>query len=185
MGEYRVGKNEPGRERRPERPLAWETLRRYEPLMRKWIRTLHIYREQEDALQTARLACLEALEKFDPQKGDLSAYVQAYVKGRLLNWLSQERKWHERHCFPQTDEEGADWPERIASDETRTSEESLVIEEWLKTLSEKEKICVTEHLLKGKKIVEVAAEYGVSTAAVKDWKKRAKRKLRCYLSRHR
>jgi RNA polymerase sigma factor (sigma-70 family) len=70
-------------------------LLKHEPLMRQIIKEVrspaYLY---EDALQAARLGCLEALENFDPSRGTTyGTFARQHIRGRVIRavYAEQER----------------------------------------------------------------------------------------------
>jgi RNA polymerase sigma factor (sigma-70 family) len=153
----------------------------YEPLLEKWVSRFPAGVLREEAKQIARIACWRKLALYDPAKGaSLSTYVFLVVRGAVINWYEQEKRWRERHCILvlRSEEEELDWESSVADPNAVCPEEDVLWQEWMEGLSELEVQCLTLHIRDGFSLRMVAERLGVSYERVKKCKQRVLDKLR-------
>ena len=148
-----------------------EVLKRFEPVIKKQLLQLRIYKDHEEYYQIGRIALWHAFDRFNPERGNFSTYAISSIRGYMLNHLNKENLFNERHCFDSTDVIG-----NIA--DTGTPIEKDQLEPYLQYLSSREKTWAYETFVLGKKQQEIAADYNVSVHTVKGWRKSALAKLR-------
>jgi RNA polymerase sigma factor (sigma-70 family) len=147
--------------------------KQYEPMIHKIIRTLHIYKNQNEYFHTGLVALWEAAEAFDPAKGEFFSYAYSYIKGQILNEMSRNNKREERSFFPKED-----YWETLVEQNPESPLEIEFILGYCETLTEKETKWVIYTCLEFLSIKEIAEREQVSISAVKQWRSGAKKKLR-------
>lgn len=147
-------------------------LERFAPLIKKQMVSLNIYKDFDEFYQIGRIAVWEALKKYDPAKGAFPAFAAITIRGKMLDYLKKENRYEERH---------------VASNVTFENDVGFYWEPWLdrelfyeylRPLTNKQKIWAIEAILHQKTPAEIADDYGVSREAVKSWRKEALKKLR-------
>ncbi|MFD1707005.1 sigma-70 family RNA polymerase sigma factor [Siminovitchia sediminis] len=149
-----------------------ELAKQYKPMIYHIIRSLHIYKNEEEFEQTALIALWEARERFHPDKGRFSAYAYSYMKGRMMTELTKHSK-EENLAYPDEDF----W--EVQEDQHR--EQPLELETLLsycEGLTEKQKHWVIFTFYYGQTVKEIAEEKKVSESAVKKWRSGAIKKIR-------
>lgn len=169
-----------------EKATFTEVYERYQPLIYGTLKKYSIYKNQEDALQEARLALWEAYANYDPRRGDFSAFATKYVRGRVMSYLTKQNKHKHTYSFSQLgaeDQEGEiDWKDPLAAEAYLSCELPDILKHAYAPLSAREKIILIEHLLHERPLREIAQRESVSMETAKTWKKRALKKLRQTLS---
>jgi RNA polymerase sigma factor (sigma-70 family) len=158
-------------------PLFFEEI---EPLLERWTARYPVGAMREEAKQIARIACWRRLAYYDASRGTaLSSYLFLIVRGALINWYGQERRWRERHSFLTSGEaDEMSWEELISDPNSECLEEAMMWESWMVYLSEQEALCLTRHLRDGWSLQRIATELELPYERVKKWKQRALVKLR-------
>lgn len=149
----------------------------FHPLIVSMIQKHHIYKEQEEYYQLALINLWKAYQKFDESKGSFSAYAYSTVRGTILMELKTSVKRDEREALTE-DTLLVTHPD----DSLPVALQSSIIHEMIEHLTPREKIYILEYLLGGYSYRELADKYGVSTGAVKNWGKTARKKLKETLS---
>ncbi len=153
----------------------------YEPLLERWISRYSAGVVREEAKQVARIACWQKLGLYNPERGaSLSSYLFMVVRGALLNWYAQERRWYDRHRLltAQGDEEEQEGTPEWEDADLLPPDASLVWEAWMAYLSEMEALCLTLHIRDGYSLRAVARRLNVPYERMKKCKQRALGKLR-------
>ncbi|MGM0843636.1 MAG: sigma-70 family RNA polymerase sigma factor [Bacillota bacterium] len=145
----------------------------YEPMIYKVIKTLHIYRNEDEFYQLGLIALWEAASRFDHDKGSFSSYAYSYIKGRCLDEMKRRILHEERNSTPQ---EGY-WELVQDPNEAKPLETELLLSYCTK-LNENQTKWVIYTCLDGLTIKEIAEVENVSPSAVKKWRAGAKEKLR-------
>ncbi|WP_181186001.1 sigma-70 family RNA polymerase sigma factor [Alkalicoccus urumqiensis] len=73
-----------------------ETLSQFEPMIHEFIHRYRLYRQKDEALQTARIALYYAWNEFNPKKGDFAPYASSYIRGYLRHQLTRSTRLQER-----------------------------------------------------------------------------------------
>ncbi|TYR79735.1 sigma-70 family RNA polymerase sigma factor [Priestia megaterium] len=145
----------------------------FHPLIVSMIHKHHIYKDFDEYYQLALIGLWRAYQKLDDSKGSFSAYAYTTVRGTILSHLNATAQREERETptedFVLSSNEDQSLPVLL---------EQSIIAEQIESLTSREKIYVQEYLLKGYSYKELAAKYGVSVGAVKNWGKTARKKLK-------
>jgi RNA polymerase sigma factor (sigma-70 family) len=147
--------------------------KQYEPMIHKIIRTLHIYKNQEEYFHIGLVALWEASEAFDPLKGEFSNYAYSYIKGQILNEMNRINKREERSFTPEEE-----YWETVVDQNSGSPLEVEFLLSYCETLTEKETKWVLYTCVDFLSIKEIAEKEHVSMSAVKQWRSGAKRKLK-------
>ena len=111
-----------------------------------------------------------AYQKFDENKGSFSAYAYTTVRGTILSYLKGNALREARETPAEYDLLALNEdPAPIVPLEADT------INQYIEHLTPREKIYVIEYLLEGYSYKEIAYKYHVSTGAVKNWGKTARK----------
>ena len=150
----------------------------FHPLIVSMIKKFHIYKDYDEYYQIALIGLWRAYQKFDESKGSFSAYAYTTVRGTILSHLKGTILYEERETPAEQNllslNEDPALPVPL---------ESEIIKQHIEHLTGREKIYVIEHLLEGYSYKDIACKYGVSTGAVKNWGKAARKKLKASLIR--
>lgn len=150
-----------------------EVAHAYEPLIKKCIRQWHLQKGYDDMYQTALIALWEAFVKFDPKKGYFPSYAEAYIRGRLRNEMTRERKYTEHHLM--NSDLLMNKGKNLLNKDLL---ENITFLELLKDLTIREKLWVQRAIVEGWKTLDIACSEGVSQHTVRSWKKSAIKKLK-------
>lgn len=150
-----------------------EILANYEPLIKKQMVSLRIYKDFDEFFQLGCIALWEAYVNFDPTKGSFSTYAISTIRGKYMTLLTKKTKDEERQVL--IGDERFDF---LPSSWTLSPLEQESVEAYMIGLTKRERVWVYEAILLGKKTSEIAADYHVSTATVRQWKQGALRKMR-------
>jgi RNA polymerase sigma factor (sigma-70 family) len=145
----------------------------YEPMIHKVIRSLNIYKNQEDYFHIGLVGLWEAAEAFNPQKGEFTNYAYSYVKGQILNEMNRNNRFEERSFHPKE--------EYWESVEETNADHPLELDfllSYCEGLTEKETKWVIYTCIDFLSIREIAEKENVSLSAVKQWRSGAKKKLK-------
>lgn len=153
-----------------------EIVEQYTPMIYHMMRSLHIYKNQEEFFQIGLIALWEARQRFNSDKGTFSTYAYSYIKGRMLTELSSQNKVEERNVYP----DEVFWETAVDT----MGQPPLQLEQLLSYcdgLTDKQKQWVTYTFYFGLSVVEIAEIENVSPSAVKKWRSGALAKLRMNL----
>lgn len=152
------------------KPTFEEVLDQYTPMIHHIIKTLNIYKEKDRYVHEATIALWEAFCLQDCRKGSFTSYAYSSMRGKLLNHLKKEVNWENTHTFvEEMPEEALDLTEDFVD---------VLLEEYTRHLTVKQRKWVEECIINGKKLDEVAMQEGVTVSAVKSWRAEALKKLR-------
>lgn len=146
---------------------------KYEPMIKKMIRTLSIYKDADEFYQIGSIALWEAWTKFDEKKGKFATFAFFTVRGRMLEQLKKSKRYEERNVV--NFDTMNDLNHIIYYDTTLENES---IKPYLASLSEKQKIWMIEAIVYQNTLAEIARQHNTSIEAVKSWRKEALKKLR-------
>ena len=69
-----------------------DLVEQYTPMINRIIRSLMIYKDQDDYFQIGLIALWDAYSLYDPEKGSFLSIAYSMVKGRILHGLRDEAK---------------------------------------------------------------------------------------------
>jgi RNA polymerase sigma factor (sigma-70 family) len=144
----------------------------YQPMIRKIIRTLSIYKNEEDFLQIGLIALWEAHEKFNPEKGEFTNYAYTSIKGKFLTEMTRTNKEEEQQVYAKEE-----FWETIEDAGSEVPFEKKLILSYCGELTANQTKWVLYTVLDNMTVLEIAAREKVSLSAVKAWRKGAKEKL--------
>ena len=156
-----------------------EVVEQYTPMIYSIIHKLHIQHNEAQFYQEGLVALWYAWKGYDASKANFSTYAYWTIRGMLLNMIKEDRRYYDTHCGWNR---GID---EIIPDLTirKTIREQIEeLECYFIPLTEKQKIWLIEYMVNGKKLDEIAAEYGTTVAAVKAWRRSAIKNIREYIS---
>lgn len=157
-----------------------DVLLQFEPMVKKQMLSLQIYKNQEEFFQIGLIGLWEAHQRFNPEKGFFPAFAQMTVRGRMLDYLKKERAFDEHHTVF-----GEDMLESVPALDDEDPLEREVILSYCKGLSDKQMTWVMQGIFENKKPKEIAVELGVPVMRVKNWRREAlKKMLRNYQEIH-
>lgn len=145
----------------------------YEPMIHKIMRTLHIYKNQEEFLQLGRIGLWEAWRGFDPEKGNFTNYAYTYIKGKFLSEMTKNTKHEERNVHL-----ADEYWEVIEDPSLEQPFEVKFILSYCDGLTPNQTKWVLYTCIDFLTISEIAEKENVSVSAVKAWRKGARAKLK-------
>jgi DNA-directed RNA polymerase len=152
----------------------------YKPMIHQIIRTLNIYKNQEEFFQLGLIRLWELWEKYDPQKGNFLTFAYTNIRMKMLDELKKSKLQEDRSVVP--DEEFWTLMECPCTD--RPLEEKMVLS-YCEGLTNNQTIWVTSTFLYDLSTNEIAKQHQVTVSAVKAWKKGALTRLRSILQQER
>lgn len=150
-----------------------QLVEQYQPMLHKIMNSLHLYKGHEEFYQHSLIALWEASQRFDPNKGSFTNYAYTYIKGYLLMELRKLHQDQERNVQP--DEQFWDLVPDSYSDDP-LQEESLL--SYCHTLTPNQKKWLLYTVCAGLTVKEIAELEKVSVSAVKNWRSRAREKVK-------
>jgi RNA polymerase sigma factor (sigma-70 family) len=157
-----------------------ELVLQYQPMIRKIIKSLHIYKYQHEFYQTGLIALWEAAQSFDERKGKFSNYAYTSIKGKMLSEMTQNNHYKEKNILPKEEE----FWEGVEGQESPLFLEKETIHTYCEGLTEKEAQWVMKSFISQLTIKEIAESEKVTVSAVKQWKLGAIRKLKEKIANH-
>lgn len=145
----------------------------YEPMIHKIMKTLHIYKNQEEFLQLGLISLWEASQGFDPEKGNFTNYAYTYIKGKFLSEMTKTNKLEERSFYPKDE-----FWEVIEDPSAEQPFEVNFILTYCDDLTRNQTKWVLYTCIDNLTISEIAEMENVSVSAVKAWRKGARAKLK-------
>ncbi|WP_096156525.1 sigma-70 family RNA polymerase sigma factor [Bacillus sp. FJAT-45066] len=151
-----------------------EIVEEYSSMIYKIIHSLHIQKDIDQFYQEGLIALWYAWKGYEDSKASFTTYAYWTIRGMLLNLIKKDRRYHDKHCAWK-----AEMEELISDESNKTIDEQLQeIECYAVNLTEKQKIWLIEYIVNGKKLEEIAKEYGTTVASVKAWRRSAIKCLR-------
>ncbi|MGM0873350.1 MAG: sigma-70 family RNA polymerase sigma factor [Bacillota bacterium] len=138
------------------------------------LKKLAIYRNEQEFYQIGCIALWEASLRFEEEKGEFKSYAYSYIIGRMKSELSNERKLQENSCQLEL----VPNQEEIAVDDFTQLISGSFIESITSRLSQHQSKWLKAYCLYGKTPTEIAIDEGVTTSAVKAWRRDAIAKLK-------
>ncbi len=149
-----------------------EILQQFEPLVKKQILSLQIYKNQEDFYQIGLIGLWEAYQRFDPEKGAFPSFAQITVRGKMLQHMKDQVRFEQRHTS--VSDEILEYLEDTESE--RPLEREMILS-YCDGLSDKQLMWVKHAIIDNKKLREIAEIEGVPANHIKSWRREALRKL--------
>lgn len=150
-----------------------ELAEQYEAMIWKIIRSLHIYKNQEDYFQIGLIALWDASNRFVEGKGSFTSFAYAYIKGRIQTELTSSSKHESRNVYPKEE-----FWEVIKDESPDRALETEFIQSYCKSLTDNQQKWVMYTALDFLSVREIAEKEHVSVSAVKAWRKGAREKLK-------
>lgn len=149
-----------------------EVLLQFEPMVKKQMATLQIYKNQEDFFQIGLIGLWEAYNRYNPEKGAFPAFAQVTVRGKMLTHLRKEM-----HAAEDLTVLSDEMLEVIADPNEQYLLEREEVLSYCQGLTEKQLKWVMLGILENKKPQEIAEIEAVSVENVKGWRKSALKKI--------
>ena len=137
------------------------------------IRSLHIYKNEEEFYQIGLIGLWEAQQRFDEQKGRFFNFAYSFIKGRILTEMFNMNKDAGRVVYPK-----AEYWELIRDEQGAGPFENVLLLSCCQGLTKKEQKWLLAAYLEDRSVAEIAEAEKVSISAVKQWRKGARKKLR-------
>ena len=162
---------------------------RFTGLVKKYAIQPHLRPLGEEAEAEAWLAVVKAVKSYEPDTGvQVAGYIDSQIKYALWNLFKRERrKWeHESAIQAGNSEDGLTILDTLqAADNTEAACEghwvSEVLLRALATLPERQNQAVVMTLVHGRRLVDAAAQMGVSPQAVHKLQQRGVARLRGFV----
>lgn len=148
----------------------------YEPMIHQIIRSLSIYKNQEEYFQIALIRLWEAWNLFDHTQGKFLTFAYTIVKQKLIDELRKTRM--QKNSTVTRSEEF--WSSAESSYIHQPLEEEQLLS-YCSSLTKNQTIWVLSAFLYDLTVNQIAEQHGVTVSAVKAWKKGALTKLRLTL----
>lgn len=147
----------------------------YTPMIYSIIKSLYIYKNNDEYFQAGIIGLWEAYKRFDEKKGSFTSFAYSSIRGKILTELTNNAKFENYHISPEDD-----FMEAMEAEWTTSPLEDEILLSYCTSaqLTEKQTKWVLYTFLKGLRITEIAEIEGVSPSAVKAWRAGAKTKLR-------
>jgi RNA polymerase sigma factor (sigma-70 family) len=156
-----------------------ELVVQYKPMIHKIIRSLHIYRNEDEFYQTGLIALWEATKSFDDKKGSFSNYAYTCMKGKMLYQMNQTNQWKEKNIFPENG-----FFDLIEDHDNTPLFEKEAFRTYCEGLTKKETKWVLASFIEQLSNKEIAEREKVSVSAVKQWKLGALTKLKVKVDKY-
>ncbi|WP_113930681.1 sigma-70 family RNA polymerase sigma factor [Bacillus sp. P14.5] len=148
----------------------------YEPMIYKVMKTLHVYKNEDEFYQLGLIALWEAATRFNHEKGHFSSYAYSYIRGRILDEMKRSILHEERHSTPKEEY----WEYVEDPNKVMPLEADLLLS-YCHELNNNQTKWVIYTCLDGLTLKEIAQTECVSPSAVKKWRSGAKEKLKKHL----
>ncbi|MBT2687384.1 sigma-70 family RNA polymerase sigma factor [Bacillus sp. ISL-47] len=148
----------------------------YEPMIHQIIKTLNIYKNQDEFFQLGLIRLWEIWKKHDPAKGKFLSYAYTNIRMKMLDELKRSKVLEGRSVVP--DEEFWTLMECPLTDQPL--KEKMILS-YCEGLTTNQTIWVTSTFLYNLSTNEIAEQHQVTVSAVKAWKKGALTRLRTIL----
>ncbi|ANB57762.1 RNA polymerase sigma factor, sigma-70 family protein [Anoxybacillus sp. B7M1] len=143
----------------------------YRPMIISMIKKLHVTKEWDEYYQIGLIALWEASCQFEKEKGSFSSFVYKKVYWAMVSHLRRQCHRKKRECTL------TDGLIHILFDD-RTIYKEGIVEQALKSLTERQKKWLIGYIIEGKSLKAIAEEEGVAVGTVKQWRVEALKKLR-------
>ncbi|MCJ7843375.1 sigma-70 family RNA polymerase sigma factor [Lederbergia sp. NSJ-179] len=149
-----------------------EMVENYQPMIYHVMKSLSIYKNQDEFFQTGLIAFWDAYQRFDHEKGEFSSYAYSYIKGRMMTKLTKDKQIEERNVYP----DEAFWENTVEEEEQWLEQEHL--QNYCVGLSDKQKQWVIDTFYKGMTTRDIAEKEKLSLSAIKKRKSVTLAKIR-------
>lgn len=149
-----------------------EVLQLFEPMVKKQILSLQIYKNQEEFIQIGKIALWEAYHRFNPEKGAFPAFAQSTVRGKMLHHMGKEYRFDQNRT-----ELTAEMVEVLPDPRIDCPLEKEIILSYCDGLTNNQLTWVIQGIIEGKKPKDIAKQEGVPVIRVKNWRREALKKL--------
>jgi RNA polymerase sigma factor (sigma-70 family) len=156
-----------------------ELVVQYQPMIHKIIRSLNIYKNEDEFYQTGLIALWEATKSFDNKKGSFSNYAYTCMKGKMLYQMNQTNQWQERNIFPEIG-----FFDLVEDHDNTPLFEKETFRTYCEGLTGKEAKWVIASFIEQLSNKEIAEREKVSVSAVKQWKLGALTKLKVKVDKY-
>lgn len=149
-----------------------DVLLKFEPMVKKQILSLQVYKNQEEFFQIGLIGLWEAYQRFDPEKGPFPAFAQKTVRGKMQQHMKERSRFEQRNTTI-SDE----MLEFIEDPKLDLPLERETILSYCEGLSEKQLTWVKYAIIENRKIREIAEIEGVDAERIKSWRREALKKM--------
>ncbi|MEC2057564.1 sigma-70 family RNA polymerase sigma factor [Peribacillus psychrosaccharolyticus] len=157
-----------------------DIVEQYTPMINRIIRSLMIYKDQDDYFQIGLIALWDAYSLYDPEKGSFLSIAYSMVKGRILHGLRDEAK---TNLLVSPFEPGSGQIEETLITEDKPLQHEYLLA-YCEGLTESQKNWVLLTFDAQLSISEIAVQQNVTIAAVKSWRRSTLKKLKTSLNSH-
>ena len=149
---------------------------KYRPLVFWFVRQFQVSRSSfPDLVQEGMMALVEAVDRFDPEKGTrFSTYAYYRVRGHMVNFLQRRES---RAPLPVEDVE----PFMEQGDGAMSPDWALALRDGMASLSDREIAVIDELVVQGTRAKDYAQELRVDVSYVYRVQRRALAKLRLWM----
>lgn len=147
--------------------------KQYEPMIRKIIHSLNIYKNRDEFFQLGLVGLWEAINRFDAEKGNFTNYAYTYIKGLFMSEMTKATKQEERNVYPKDE-----FWEVIEDSNSEQPLEMIVLLSYCEALTEKQAKWLLYTCIDGLSVKEIAQREHVSVSTVKAWRKGAQERLK-------
>ena len=149
---------------------------KYRPLVFWFVRQFQVSRSSfPDLVQEGMMALVEAVDRFDPEKGTrFSTYAYYRVRGHMVNFLQRRES---RAPLPVEDVE----PFMERGDGAMSPDWALALRDGMASLSDREIAVIDELVVQGTRAKDYAQELRVDVSYVYRVQRRALAKLRLWM----
>ncbi|MBZ5753566.1 sigma-70 family RNA polymerase sigma factor [Metabacillus rhizolycopersici] len=150
----------------------------FKPMINRIIKRLAIYKNEQEFYQIGCIALWEASLQFNEEKGEFKSYAYSYIMGKMKTMLTNESIQQEKDRRL----EANPIQEQTSGDDSTSSLLShSVIDSISSLLTKNQNKWLKAHCLYGKTPSEIAKDEGVSSSAVKAWRRDAIARLKKHL----
>ncbi|WP_338751783.1 sigma-70 family RNA polymerase sigma factor [Bacillus sp. FJAT-52991] len=147
------------------------------PIIHHIMKSLHIYKDQDEFQQIGQVALWEAYEKYDQDKGAFSSIAYSYIKGRMMDALKKSKQREQRVVYTNQ----LFWEEKPDEQSDKPFELDILLT-YAIHLTHREKVWLIRTFYQDMTITEIAQCENVSPSTVKKWRKQAMNKLKLHLA---
>jgi DNA-directed RNA polymerase len=146
----------------------------FKPMIFHIIKKLDIHRNRQEFYQIGCIALWEASLRYEEDKGEFKSFAYSYIIGRMKTKLSKERKLKEKlyRLASYSNQKG------MTEDDYTLIVTKSVIDDLSTNLTPHQMKWIKAFCYQGKTPSEIAEDEGVSSSAVKGWRRDTLSKLR-------
>ena len=148
-------------------------LKEYEPMIYHLLNKYHVRDPEYEYYQELAIALWQASRDYEPGEMKFSTYAYSKMNYRLIDLFRKNNRVRELKELLIRERR-----DQLVFTESSYEQDPVFLQQIKSCLTDREWLWFEGQILQGKRLVEIAEDYGVKANAVRHWKRRAVVKIR-------